>query len=145
MIEFRITADLRGSYVGMQHETFELPLSIGVLTAGDRISPVTAKNYELLIVSGPEETRRGWVYAAQCINNEPDSYFPEELCKKDTVFIRARQNGYSGSLDWGPARPFEESLTVYQALDLAIETLKNFEAEYSEVGAIIERLKKAQK
>jgi hypothetical protein len=143
MTEFKCTASpvfLNGK------DTYRLYLSIGVLSMGDTIVPVKNKTVTLIVLSKPVGTYWGWQYDVQLVDsarfNDPP-FFPDFL-PEGTKMIRIGTYSYSGdSMDWGPTKPFEESLTPQQALHLAIETLENFRDEYSDVGPIIDKLNKA--
>lgn len=144
MTEFRLKEKIIGRYVGLGRETFSVYFSIGALSPGDVVAPKLAAREEWVILAGPHPTQMGWMYEVERTDPDMTAYLPTAWKIADTVFIKKRSHGYGGDdNEWGPAKPFEESLTPQQALRLAIETLENFRDEYSDVGPIIDKLKKA--
>ena len=69
----------------------------------------------------------------------PDYVSPQEAHLMLDNFLRdVCTSPYSGDPDWGPS-----VLNRKEAVQLAIETLENFRDEYSDVGPIIDKLKRA--
>lgn len=142
MVEFILTTTfypitMRGKFRGC--------FSMGRLSMGDVIAPVKDKTLMMVVATKAEPTPDGWLYDVELMDTtrHQDPPFIDDILPIGTAFIRTGHSGYSGDLEWGPARPFEETLTPQQALKLAIETLENFSDEYSDVQPIIDKLKKA--
>lgn len=109
------------------------------LRLGDMVRPARIKNILLVIQSRAQPTPLGWVYSATSYLNGKAAIVQ---MAPGTTMVRTGAL-VPGIHDWGPTREPESVLTSQQGLQLAIDTLKNFEDEYSDVRPIIERLEKS--
>lgn len=121
----------------------EVFLSTPFLHPGDKVAPKYRKDLFFIILNDRTPTLDGWRYEAAGYSN--GMLLPIRVDPNCELVVMGAHLYSDTWADWGPERKVQEMgeiLTPQQGLQLAINTLAEFEDEYSDVRPIIEKLEK---